>query len=430
MASITLVDPTTQPRRNRTTAWPWRPVRHVIQLVFMGLLFALPLLNWFRIDLRGRYMVIFGQTVWMEEFYFLLLATLMFVFFFMAVTLVFGRVWCGWLCPQTPLSEVSNWALKQIRRRTGFLRYLLAGVGFLVLLAAAAVIGFATMSYFIAPQELWAELTTGSFTPWVWGLLLVTAVIVVLDVLFLRHKFCKSACPYGLIQSILTDRDTLRIRFMTERSRDCINCYECSRVCPVDLEPRKQKMQLECIDCAECIVACEDVLQPQGKPGLIEFSFGQRSRAQQREFPVSAKALAVTGVFLVYSAVFLYLLANRSPLAVQVVPDPQQRTAVVNDTVTAAYLVEISNRTRDPGAYQVQVEGLPAGTYTVTPNTVALAAGQQGHATVSVRVPHDTLTAGSHPFAVHVHSVTDPELTRSQSSSFFVPPEEGVRSRE
>ena len=59
MASITLVDPTTQPRRNRTTAWPWRPVRHVVQLVFMGLLFALPLLNWFRIDLRGRYMAIY-----------------------------------------------------------------------------------------------------------------------------------------------------------------------------------------------------------------------------------------------------------------------------------------------------------------------------------------------------------------------------------
>lgn len=424
MASITLVEPNTPPRRNRTTAWPWRPVRHVIQLAFIALLFALPLLNWFRIDLRGQYMVIFGQTVWMEEFYFLLLATLMFVFFFMAVTLVFGRVWCGWLCPQTPLSEASNWALKHIRRRKGLLRYLLAGIALGVLIVFAAAVGFATMSYIIAPQELWAELTTGNFTPWVWGLLIVTAVIVVLDALFLRHTFCKSACPYGMIQTILTDRDTLRVRFMTERSRDCINCYECSRICPVDLEPRKQKMQLECIDCAECIVACEDVLKPLGKPGIIEFSFGQRSRAQQREFPISAKALAVTAVFVIYSAVFLYLLVNRSPLAVQVVPDPQQRAAVTNEAVTAAYLVEISNRMREPGAYQVQVEGLPAGTYTVTPNTVALAGGQQGHATVAVRVPRGQLAAGSHPFTVHVNSVTQSELTRSQSSSFFVPPGE------
>ena len=107
----------------------------------------------------------------------------------------------------------------------------------------------------------------------------------------------------------------------------------------------------------------------------------------------------------------------------QVVPDPQQRTAVTNEAVTAAYLVEISNRMREPGAYQVQVEGLPAGTYTVTPNTVALAGGQQGHATVSVRVPRGQLAAGSHPFTVHVNSVTQSELTRSQNSSFFVPPE-------
>ncbi len=422
MANITLVEPTSPPRRNRTTAWPWRPVRHFIQLAFMALLFALPLLNWFRIDLRGRFMVIFGQTVWMEEFYFLLLATLMFVFFFMAVTLVLGRVWCGWLCPQTPLSEAANWVLRHIRQARGILRYLLAGGALIVLLAFAAAVGFATMSYIIAPQELWAELTSGSFTPWVWGLLIVTTAVVVLDALFLRHAFCISACPYGMIQSVLTDRDTLRIRFMTERARDCINCYECSRVCPVNLEPRKQKMQLECIDCAECIVACEDVLRPLGKPGLIEFSFGQRSRAQQREFAVSGKALVVTAIFLAYTGVFLYLLVNRSPLAVQVVPDPQQRTAVVNDTVTAAYRVQISNRSRTPDAYQVQVEGLPAGAISVTPNTVALPAGQQGAATVTVRVPRGELPAGSHPFTVVVNSVTQSALTRSQGSSFFVPP--------
>ena len=216
--------------------WPLQPLRRLVQLGFVVALVLLPLLDVFRIDTPGRYMVIFGQPVLLSEFYFLLLAILVFIFFFSAVTVVLGRVWCGWLCPQTIFYEVigpvGRWIMGQ---RSQLLRGALLLVAATVLGLIAVATAFFMLSYFVAPVDLLGWLRQGQVPVLIGVVLAGLTGAIVLDGVLLREKFCIYACPYGLIQSFLTDQDTLRIRFETEYATDCVNCYACSLVCPVHL---------------------------------------------------------------------------------------------------------------------------------------------------------------------------------------------------
>ncbi len=410
-------------------AWPWRPVRRLVQLAFVTFLIVAPILGLFRIDLPGRYMLILGRPIWLQEFYFFLLLTLMFVFFFTAATLVLGRVWCGWLCPQTILSETANKVENFVKKRRGLTRALWMALAALALTGLGLGIAFVTLSYLVNPRDLWAMLREGRWPTVLWLAGGVTAAAAIGDVAFLRHKFCQAACPYGMIQAFLTDQNTLRIRFLTERARDCINCYRCSLVCPMALEPRKQRLQLECINCAECIVACEEVLRPAGLAGLIEFSFGQRAprrvqeQARARRLPFSGKALVASVVFVAYTVAFVYLVLTRAPVALRVAAEPQRQVEVAGGMVRAAYRLEVTNRTTVPDAYAITVVGLPAGTAQVTPAVLAVAAGQEARATVEVALPRAAVGQGLYTFTVRIASLNHAGQEAEALASLFVPGE-------
>ncbi|MCC7353077.1 MAG: 4Fe-4S binding protein [Anaerolineae bacterium] len=418
---------TTMPRTQ--AAWPWRPARRLVQITFAALLVAAPILGLFRIDLPGRYMVILDRPVWLQEFYFLLLLSLMFVFFFTAATLVLGRVWCGWLCPQTILSEAANRAEGFIQKQRGPTRALGIALAALALVGLGLGTGFVTLSYLVNPGDLWAMLSEGRWPTVLWLAGGVTAAAIIADIALLRHKFCQVACPYGMMQAFLTDQNTLRIRFLTERAKDCINCYRCSLVCPMALEPRKQQLQLECINCAECVVACEEELRPAGLAGLVEFSFGQRTpwrkqeQARSRRFPLSGKALVASAVFVAYTVAFVYLVLTRAPVALRVAAEPQRQVEVVGGLVRAAYRVEVTNRTTAPDAYTISVVGLPEGTARAMPAVLAVAAGQEARATVEVALPRAAVGQGLHAFTVRIASLNHGGQEAEEAASLFVPGE-------
>ncbi len=403
-------------------AWPWRPARRLVQLAFMALLVAAPFLNIFRFDLPSLRLIVMGRPIWPQEFYFFLLLVLMFIFFFTAVTLVLGRVWCGWLCPQTLLSEAAHWVSGFIAQRRGPARVLGMGLAVLALAGVGLGLGFTALSYLISPSDLWMTLRQGRWPTLLWLAGGLTAAAVIGDIAFLRHKFCQVACPYGMIQAFLTDQNTLRVRFLTERARDCINCYRCSLVCPMALEPRKQKLQLECINCAECIVACEEVLRPRGLAGLIEFSFGQPAsrRRQGRRFPFSGKALVASAVFVAYAVAFVYLVWTRAPVALRVAAEPLRSVEAAGGVVRAAYRVEVSNRTAAADVYAITVAGLPEDTVRATPAVLAVAAGQEARATIEVALPRAALGQGVHTFTVRVASLNHEGRQAEEAVSLFV----------
>ena len=141
------------------------------------------------------------------------------------------------------------------------LLYLISGL-------ISIVLAFVFMAYFVEPRDLLHRLlsldlkTTGGFAG------AVTTLLILLDFLFLRLRFCTVVCPYGYLQGMLADGDTLMVHYRDE-NRDCIECKKCERICHMGIDIRTSPYQIECVGCGECIDVCNDVLSRLGKQGVI-----------------------------------------------------------------------------------------------------------------------------------------------------------------
>ncbi|QXE91080.1 4Fe-4S binding protein [Geomonas subterranea] len=245
-----------------------------------------------RLDAGTRTLLFFGAKLRIEEFYLFLIVVLILVFAFLFVTMLFGRVWCGWLCPQTTLGDLADW----IDSRTSTLPALPRGVvRQLWHLALSALVAANLVWYFIAPPEFFARLGSGSLGAVAGISFAVTALVVYLDLAFVRRRFCKTVCPYGRIQLMTMERGTLTLEFDPELREACLRCGACVRACPTGIDIR-EGLQIECINCGRCLDACRDVFAKRSSGGLIHYTFGPAGADGSR--PVNKKALLLGGVLL------------------------------------------------------------------------------------------------------------------------------------
>ncbi len=280
----------------------WKDRRKV---VYWGLILLYLVLPWFYIngkpalliDLVRREFTVLGFTLHGMEpiLFFLMLASGL--FFIAFVTSLFGRVWCGWGCPQTVFIqaiflqverliegkarqreqlEASPWSIEKISKRS---------LKWAVYLLISLHIAHTFIGYFVGPRELFL-ITLGSpgLHPTMFAATMVATLIILLDFGWFREQFCLIACPYGRIQSVMMDENSLVVAYdakrgeprrgITERAAegDCVNCYNCVKVCPTGIDIRRGT-QLECIACTQCIDACDDIMTKLKKPtGLIRYS--------------------------------------------------------------------------------------------------------------------------------------------------------------
>jgi cytochrome c oxidase accessory protein FixG len=247
------------------------------------------------LDVENRRFHIFGLTLLTQDLwvFFFLISGLGFSLFF--VTALLGRLWCGWACPYTVFLEhvfrrIERWidgdatarrkldaapssARKTIRRIVKQGLYILA----------AALIAHVFISYFVSLPRLYEFMREGplqhgaTFT-------IISALTAVLWFCFawFREQFCIILCPYGRIQSALTDEETVVIGYDEKRGEprgkasdpnagDCIDCHRCVQVCPTGIDIRNG-LQMECIGCAACIDACNDIMRKVNRPtGLVRY---------------------------------------------------------------------------------------------------------------------------------------------------------------
>ncbi|TGD79770.1 cytochrome c oxidase accessory protein CcoG [Hymenobacter wooponensis] len=426
--------------------------RKWVSYLLLTLLFAGP---WLRINglpvlmlnLPERKFIFFGQIFWPQDFFILLMATLAFLVFIILFTVVYGRVFCGWVCPQTIFMEMvfrrieywfegdapqqkaldkADWTWNKTWRKGG---------KHTVFLLISFLIANTFLAYIIGTEAL-VKIITDSPTAHLAGLgtlLLFTAVFYAVFARF-REQVCTIACPYGRLQGVMLDQDSLVVAYdyrrgepreklrknQERRAGDCIDCKQCVQVCPTGIDIRNGT-QLECVNCTACIDACNSIMDLINKPhGLIRCA-SENQIAEGTKFRLTGRVKAYSGVLVVLLGILAGLLLTRSNVEATVLRTPGQLFQKTDHgTITNLYNLSVINKTNHARPIELRVLE-PAGGTVKLVGTSGLELPAQGMAegVFFVELPRTNLHATNSKLRLGVYS--QGELITEAKSKFLAP---------
>lgn len=380
-------------------------------------------------DLPARRLFAFGAIFTAADTIFLLFLLLFLAFSLFFFTSLFGRLWCGFACPQTvfldslirPLEKwlEGDWVVRR-RRDEGpwtWDKIWRKAAKWSLFAAISVVIALGFMSYFVPARALWSG-QGGSTAYWLVG---IFSAVWYLDLAWFREQFCNYLCPYARFQSALTDGDTLLVQYETPRGEPrggadartagrCIECNKCVFVCPQGIDIRNG-FQLECIACAACIDACDLVMHKLGHEGLIQFGSENQLKGATRSRRLRPRTAVYGGLLTGIAATVAVLLVARAPFDATVQRAPGMLFTVDPDGfVRNTYLLRITNKAAAAGAapFHVTVEGIPAATVMV--QDIALTTTETRTVPLVIRVPLRDDLPRTIPIAVRVASATQEVL--------------------
>lgn len=318
-----------------------------------------------RFDIGELKLFFFGSVIRISEFYLLLAAILFFLLFITFVTTVFGRVWCGWLCPQTVLLDLTEYLASFFgRKKRRMARNIL-------LLPFSALVSLTMIWYFVPPLETIRGLFTSST---ITAFFLVLWILVYSELAFLGRKFCTSVCPYAMMQNALFDKDTLIIEYDRSRDDTCMKCDECVRVCPVGIDI-KQGLNSRCIACAECIDVCRAISSRRDLPPFPDY----------RGRPLRPKTFILGGVTAAAGALLAFLIWMRPPVDFLVTREQEPLPKGVN-----RYSYTVTNNSHE--SLELELSASPDGTTIIGERKISLAPFGSIHGKVLVKAPDGTRT--------------------------------------
>jgi polyferredoxin len=351
----------------------YHKARRALGTALLAILVLLPFVrvngeSAFRFDVPTLRLLFFGTEVWMEEFFILLIAVLALTFLTLFITTAFGRIWCGWFCPQTVLVDLTPYLDKGDGKGIGQ-----RAAAYLLAAAASAIIAASLVGYFVSPYDALPLIRSGGTAfAVVIGSWSVLSLLIFLDLVALRRTFCSTVCPYAKMQGVLFDDRTLIVAFDQSRRDECMRCAACVRACPVGIDIRKGT-QAACIHCADCIDACTERMAACKRPSLVAYVFGEPG-GPKRGIRVS---LYLTGSLAAVSIMlFLYLTMSRVPFDVTVMPAyPGSSSAAADSSVTNVYTLSMRKRGTHDLAASLTILS-PFGSVSARPDAIQLTKGQ------------------------------------------------------
>jgi cytochrome c oxidase accessory protein FixG len=389
----------------------YQRIRRVTFLALHAILFLAPWITvsghpLLRVDLPTRRTYLFGQIFTASDTLILVLVLFFAAFSLFFFTSLWGRLWCGYACPQTVFLEswirpIELWIEGDRSQRRwrdkqelSFDRAWRKAVKWSLFLGVAFLLAMAMMSVFAGARELW----TGQAGPVEYGLVGFFTLVWFWDFTWFREQFCNYLCPYARFQSALTDDETLQIQYYPDRGEPrgggrqaaqdgrCIDCNKCVVVCPQGIDIR-DGFQLECIGCARCVDACVSVMDKLGHETLV--AYGSIAEADGRTVRrLRPRTVVYGGLLTTIAAAMVVLVLGRVPFEASVNRAPGTLFTIDGDGfVRNTYLLNITNNAPDEGSasYEVSVEGLEDAEV-LTPE-VELASEESRTLPLIVRVP-------------------------------------------
>jgi cytochrome c oxidase accessory protein FixG len=363
--------------------------RIVVTVFLLSLLFAGPFIKingqpFLLLNVIDRKFVIFGQVFWPQDFVLLAMVLIAFFVFVILFTVVFGRIWCGWLCPQTLFMEmvfrkIEYWiegdASSQRRldkAPLSFNKLYKKTLKHFIFVLISLLIAHTLMAYLIGIEETMV-IVSQSPTENIAGFMGIVSFSIIFYGLFakFREQACIAVCPYGRLQGVLLGKESIVVAYDWIRGEprghlkkkqhaevnpgDCIDCKLCVHVCPTGIDIRNGT-QLECVNCTACIDACDDVMIKIGKPtGLIRYaSINGITQGVLKLF--TPRVLGYSLVLIAVAAALAFTLATRSDVETTVLKVPGTLYQIEPGFVTNLYNVEFVNKTFDEMEVTIKVE--------------------------------------------------------------------------
>jgi len=365
--------------------------RIVVTVALLSLLFAGPFLKiggqpFLLINIFERRFVVLGQAFWPQDFVILAFTLIAFFVFIILFTVVFGRVWCGWLCPQTLFMEmvfrkIEYWiegdapAQRRLNNEPlGFKKVFKKTSKHFIFITISLLISHTAMAYLIGTGKTF-EIIRSSPTENMAGFMGLIAFTGIFYGVFakFREQVCTAVCPYGRLQGVLLTKESIVVAYdwlrgeprghlkrdrsaMNANKGDCIDCKLCVHVCPTGIDIRNGT-QLECVNCTACIDVCDDVMIKIGKPkGLIRFASHNSIKNGLLKI-ITPRVIGYSIVLLALIGTLSFTLATRSDVETTVLKIPgtlYQRNE--DGSITNLYNIEFVNKTFDELELEAKVE--------------------------------------------------------------------------
>ncbi|MEQ8628683.1 cytochrome c oxidase accessory protein CcoG [Ekhidna sp.] len=356
--------------------------RSLVSYLLLLFLFGAPFIKidgqpFLLFDIFERKFVIFGQVFWPQDFFLFVIGMLASLVFIILFTVVFGRIFCGWICPQTIFMEgvfrkieywiegdymaqrkldKQPWNKEKIIKKT---------VKHTLFLLVSMLIMHTFMAYLVGVDQVWNIIEEGPGENTAGFIAMVVFTGLFYGVFSkMREQVCTTICPYGRLQGVLLDKQSVVVAYDHVRGEergkfrkgedrdevgkgDCIDCKQCVYVCPTGIDIRNGT-QLECVNCTACIDACDSIMDRIGKPrGLVRYA-SEENIAENKSFRFTSRMKAYTGVLLVLIGVLVTLLLVRSDFETTIMRTPGMLYQEREDgMITNLYQVKMVNKTNN-----------------------------------------------------------------------------------
>lgn len=378
--------------------------RNIVALLLLTFFFSGPFITvngnpLLLLNIIERKFVIFGVTFWPQDLHLLLFGMLTFILFIVLFTAVFGRLFCGWACPQTIFMEMvfrrieywiegdgadqfrlnkKPWNFEKIRKKV---------MKHSIFFAIAFLISNMFLAYVIGKDQLF-EIITDPPSEHLAGL---SSMIIFSSVFygvfaFMREQVCHFVCPYGRMQSVMLDNNSINVMYdyvrgetranikdryqlenrkatledlgfsASEQFGDCIDCYQCVKVCPMGIDIRNGT-QLECVHCTACIDACDSVMDKIDKPrGLIRYS-SENAIRENKQKVLTPRVAGYSAILVILLTTFITLLTLRSDTETTILREPGTLYQELSDNrYSNIYNVKILNKTFEELPIDIRLE--------------------------------------------------------------------------
>lgn len=400
-------------------------IRTWVSRGFFLLFFALPFIKingrpLFLFNITETKFIIFGKIFWAQDFFIFGITMVTFIIFIVLFTAAFGRLFCGWVCPQTifmemlfrkveyliegdaPQQKILNaapWTSKKIGKKL---------IKHSLFFSLAFIIGNFFLSYIIGMDQL-LKIISEPVSQHVGGFIAMLgfAGIFYGVYAYFREQVCTVICPYGRLQSVLLDKNSMIVAYDYKRGEprgkfkkkqvaelnpgDCIDCFQCVKVCPTGIDIRNGT-QMECVGCTACIDACNRMMEAVNRPlGLIRYA-SENGIAEGKKLRYTGRMVFYTVVLFVLAGILTALLITRTDVGGTIVrAKGQLYQERGTDSLSNLYTIKIVNKTIEQIPVTLKLEEIPGRIIETEGKEILVKNEGQGKGTFFVVLPRSVV---------------------------------------